>query len=181
MVEGIWLGKVIRSEENIVAVKGEAGATSGIYKVGDIMRQEATVRWSKEAIDTIKGTPKDPCPDLVRTNAPRHTIPTYTNPNARQYRKPSEVVAQEDEERDIRRMQTTRADVEDNGPTDGCRGCRAIRRGDAKHQGHSEACRQRMEDLIKAKAGGQERIDRALERMTQAIVDQSEALLRKIE
>ena len=101
MVEGIWLGKVIRSEENIVAVKGEAGATSGIYKVGDIMRQEATVRWSKEAIDTIKGTPKDPCPDLVRTNAPRHTIPTYTNPNARQYRKPSEVVAQEDEAREI--------------------------------------------------------------------------------
>ena len=56
-----------------------------------------------------------------------------------------------------------------------------MRRGDAKHQGHSEACRHRMEDLIKTKAGGQERIDRALERMTQAIVDHSEVLLKKKE
>ena len=123
MVEGILLGNIIRTGENIVAMRDgseifNVGSTNGVYKVGDIMRQSEKDRWSKEAIDSVRGTPKDPCPELARNGA-RHTFPTYVKPNVRRYNNPAERVEGEDDDGSgPRRLQITKKDIAEHGPTD---------------------------------------------------------------
>ena len=186
MVEGVWLGNIIRTGENIVAMRDgsgifNVGSTDGVYKVGDIMRQSEKDRWSKEAIDSVRGTPKDPCPELTRNGA-RHKFPTYVKPNLRRYKSPAERTEGEDDDGNgPRRLQITRKDIAEHGPTDDCRGCRAIMRDDGSHRAHSEECRQRIEEAVASSSGGKDRVDRAVERMTRAIVEHSEAALERME
>ena len=65
---------------------------------------------------------------------------------------------------------THRADFEQWGLSEGCPGCRYLRTGQGRQQAHSEACRKRIEGLLKGDSMGaattgcgcDERINRAL-------------------
>ena len=51
VIDGVWLGTDIRTSTNIVATE------IGVYFVGKINRKPPSERWSRTAIDAIKGCP----------------------------------------------------------------------------------------------------------------------------
>ena len=80
-----------------------------------------------------------------------------------------EVHAQEQEmgSHKPRRAKITKNIIDKFGPTARCTKCRAITRGESGMEavGHSAACRERIEDLMKANPDFRERVDRADERI----------------
>ena len=56
-----------------------------------------------------------------------------------------------------RRMWLKKSDFETHGYTGGCRGCIKLQRDDGTRAGHSEACRNRMNECISGTAEGRER------------------------
>ena len=67
-----------------------------------------------------------------------------------------------------RRVRITKADVEEHGYTGGCGGCEAARSG-IFHQGHTEACRNRLIEALRSIESGQTRIGAAVERLFEHI------------
>ena len=61
-----------------------------------------------------------------------------------------------------------KSDIENNGPTDDCPGCRAALRG--SKAAHTIICRNRFEAILMQTEEGRDRIDRADERIAQEIV-----------
>ena len=51
VVDGIWLGKDLKTSTNIVATD------MGVYLAGRVIRKAPSDRWSRSAIDAIKGCP----------------------------------------------------------------------------------------------------------------------------
>ena len=76
-----------------------------------------------------------------------------------------------------RRMYIRKTDIIRFGETDGCPGCRTTMLGKPP-QSHTAACRERIETQLKGTDDGQARLQRADERVTEAIVRESERLLR---
>ena len=64
------------------------------------------------------------------------------------------------------RTHLPRADFEQWGLSEGCPGCRYLRPG---QQAHSEACRRRIEDLLKGDPVGSARLAAADERINRAL------------
>ena len=67
-----------------------------------------------------------------------------------------------------RRVRITKADVEEHGYTGACGGCEAARSG-ISHQGHTEACRNRLIEALRSTESVQKRIDEAVERLFEHI------------
>ena len=76
-----------------------------------------------------------------------------------------------------RRMYIRKADVEKYGETPGCISCRNIVLGKSV-QTHTPACRERIEAKLRETGDGQERLQKADDRVTEAIVRESERLMR---
>ena len=68
---------------------------------------------------------------------------------------------------EVRRLALTKADFAKHQFTVGCAGCDRMRLG-RRAQGHSEACRLRMEHAISQDEDGRERVERAKRRLDQA-------------
>ena len=64
-----------------------------------------------------------------------------------------------------------RADFEQWGLSEGCPECRYLRTGQKRQQAHSEACRKRIEGLLKEDSMGAARLAAADERINRALAD----------
>ena len=82
-------------------------------------------------------------------------------------RAPGEVLV----ENEVARAYFRRAHCEQWGLSEGCLGCRYLRTGQGRQQAHSEACRRRIEDLLKGDPVGSARLAAADERINRALAD----------
>ena len=64
-----------------------------------------------------------------------------------------------------------RADFDQWGLSEGCPGCQYLRTGQGRQQTHSEACRRRIEALLKGDSTGSARLAAADERINRALAD----------
>ena len=78
------------------------------------------------------------------------------------------------EEPEVRAFQIKKKDVEAYGPTEGCPGCRALMGPGHFRAKHSEECRRRMHEELNKSDSGKARVRRPDERITTAIVKESE-------
>ena len=73
-------------------------------------------------------------------------------------------------ENKVARAYLRRADFE-WGLSEGCPGCRYLRTGQGRQQAHSDACRKRIEGLLKGDSAGSARLAAANERPSRALAD----------
>ena len=109
-------------------------------------------RWDTELIQTIQGTPQQPDPGKSGIAIPI---------GFRFESKPAEVGVQpvrEMMEPMARRRGITQTELEKYGFTEGCPGCIAKQRGEVAKKGHSEACRKRIENLMRQDEGDRKRL-----------------------
>ena len=74
-------------------------------------------------------------------------------------------------ENKVARTHLRRADVEQWCLSEGCPGCRYLRTGQERQQAHREACRKRIEGLLKRDSSGSARLAAADERINRALAD----------
>ena len=74
-------------------------------------------------------------------------------------------------------MYIRKRDIEKYGETPGCFGCRCVALNKPL-QSHTAACRERIEGLLRETEEGQQRLGKADDRVTEAIVRESERLMR---
>ena len=68
-----------------------------------------------------------------------------------------------------RRRGITQIELEKYGFTEGCPGCIAKQRGEVAKKGHSEACRKRIENLMRQDEGDRKKIEAADDRISHHI------------
>ena len=152
---GVWLGHTRDSNEAIV---GTVDASVRAYAVKRMADDE---RWNAENIQQMQGLPQQPDPKRPGLRVPiRITLGEEVTEV-----QPREV--QKDVEPLPRRMGITATELEKYGYTDNCPGCQAKRRGAVAKKGHSEACRKRIEELMK-----QDDNDKKLQRTDERITAQ---------
>ena len=59
-LDGVWLGTDLKTSTNVIATD------SGVYFAGRVIRKSPSERWSRVAIDAIKGCPQEPVPGQGR-------------------------------------------------------------------------------------------------------------------
>ena len=74
-------------------------------------------------------------------------------------------------ENKVARTYLRKADFDKWGLSDGCPGCWYMRTGQGRQQAHSEACRRRIEGLLKIDSSGSARMAAADERVNRALAD----------
>ena len=74
-------------------------------------------------------------------------------------------------ENKVARTHLRRADFDQWGLSEGCPGCRYLRTGQERQQAHSEACRMRIEGLLKGDLSESARLAAAHERIIRALTD----------
>ena len=135
--KGIWLGHARDSNETVV------GTAEGAYRAYAIKRMSEEERWESELIRSLQGTPQQPDPKRKGIIVPI---------SFRFEAKAAEVQVQpvkENDEPASRRRGITQADLDKYGLTPGCPGRLAKQRGEIAKRGHSDACRRRIEDMMK--------------------------------
>ena len=155
---GIWVGKKLHTDEHLV-----------MKEDGLVVRSRAVRENSQELkmedFDKLLSTPHDPL-GAVRTamRSIRAEVQTKDPPLEDELAfKP-------------RRAKITKNIIEKFGPTPGCAKCRAIERGDRGHEavGHSAACRERIEDLMKTDETFKARVEKADERINKCLAEYME-------
>ena len=147
------MGKKLHSEEHLV-----------MKEDGLVVRSRAVRENSQPLVmeddDKLISTPHDPA-GTVKAATTRTVLP--------------DVHAQEQELGSYkpRRAKITKNIIDKFGPTARCTKCRAITRGDSGMEavGHSAACRERIEDMMKANPDFRERVDRADERINKMLAE----------
>ena len=150
---GIWLGKKLHTEEHLVMKEDGLVVRSRAVRENS---QDLTM----EDFNKLVSTPHDP---LGTIRAATRSI------------RPAAQTQEHEEEfgQKPRRAKITKNIIEKFGPTPGCQKCRALATGDHGYEavGHSAACRERIEDMMKKDPNFKERIDRADERITRSLAD----------
>ena len=167
MGKGIWLGHARDSNEIVV------GTPDGAYRAYAIKRMVEEERWDSEFIRSLQGTPQQPDPRRRGT-----TVPISFRFEA----KAAEVQVQpakEMAEPASRRRGITQTDLDKYGLTPGCPGCLAKQRGEIAKRGHSEACRRRIEGMMKDDVDDRRKIEASEERITHHIARRIEREERK--
>lgn len=144
--EGIWLGKLWRSDEHILA-SGE-----GVRRAATIRALPPSESWSLAAVEAIRATPWNFNP---KPETPVRVIPVDEN----QQESP-------DTTRPMmsRGFRVEKRDLRDFGYTAGCRKCTMTRMGDRSQPtlGHDGQCRQRIaEELRKGTEAQRRRVERS--------------------
>ena len=155
--KAIWLGHARDSNETIV------GTTEGAVKTYAIKRMPEDERWDAEFIRNIRGIPQQP--DPKRKGA---TIPIsfkFESISTEGETHPSKEIP----EPMSRRRGITQIELEKYGFTPGCPGCLAKQRGEIAKRGHSEACRKRIEDMMRQDGEDRKKIEAADERITRQV------------
>ena len=162
---GIWLGCTIRDGMTLV------GTSSGVYKVGTIKRKPDGEQWSLSNVEQLTGSPQQPQPDSESRRITTFAKKKLDKPADR----PAPIFQPPvDKPPEPRQAKILKTDVERFGPTAGCPACRAIAAGKPWRSAHSLDCRKRMDELMVGDVEGKRRLDRAAERITHHIVDNSE-------
>ena len=150
---GIWLDKELHTEEHLVMKE------DGLVVRSRAVRENSQ-NLTMEDYDKLLSTPHDPT-GTVKAATMRTVL--------------LEVHAQEQEMGSYkpRRAKITKNIIDKFGPTVRCTKCRAITRGESGMEavGHSAACRERIEDLMKANPDFRERVDRADERINKMLAE----------
>ena len=109
---GVYLGNCIKTSETLI------GTNHGVYRAGDVKRRPIEERWSRQALDSVKGCPQQPVPGQGRA------IPTYVWPELRggeksdgptQFAPPPAAPATTEPR--IRPLYVRKEDVMEHGPT----------------------------------------------------------------
>ena len=140
--EGIWVGHARNSNEHLI------GTVDGVIRAYAVKRQPSDRRWDGELAKNIRGTPQQPDP-----SRPGVAIPVRVNFEAVTV-DIAPPVAEEEPERQIRRMRITATMLAQHGYTEGCEGCRFRRAGMGESRGHTEACRSRIEAAMAGSEAG---------------------------
>ena len=142
--EGIWVGLTVRSGEHVVANE------HGTFRTGAIVRKPADVRWSFEEVQSIRGSPKEPRPGSGNSR-----IPVFVKFDADGPRPDRRFAPRAAQEPEARQMAIYRRDLDEHGPTEGCRACAAlVSKGHCRGYAHSGTCRLRLEPMIATSARG---------------------------
>ena len=157
---GIYLG--IKSDSNDSWV----GTASGkVITARSLRRVSEDQKWSMEDIEKILGLPWD----LKATRGGEATAELEVP--ARAVEAPADIPpAFQKAATEVRRMKIPRDFIIKHGPTSGCDHCQGITIGREKGPGHSEACRIRMEKIMKETPDGLEKVTRGMEKMTEALI-----------
>ena len=83
------------------------------------------------------------------------------------------------EETRIQRERITKQDINEFGATIGCPGCNAIR-DNTMAQAHSDLCRRRIEECLRATPHGAERLDRRNEVVNEALAEEVQRRRRAV-
>ena len=127
------------------------GDGKGVWKTRTVHRKPHSERWDPKAIDLVRHPPWRTCDDDPNADG---EMPQGVKLETLTGHKFQEIV--EDEQSMPRRVYLNKNDFEEHGYSSGCPGCRAILKG-IRRQGHSEACRQRIQKALE----GTERLERA--------------------
>ena len=156
---GVFLGINERTDEVCIGTEG------GVIKAQTMRRLGEEQRWDMKAIKAVRGTPWAPIDGTspvdigtkINEDMPREEVPDPMN-----------------FEPQYRRMHITKADLHTYGFTPGCAGCRAVQEGAPRSMTHHEKCRARIQEALRRDREGAARLDKEVERLT-------EAAARKIE
>ena len=135
-VDGLWLGTDIKTSANIVAT------ADGVFFAGRILRKAPGDRWSRKAIDDIRGCPQEPAPGRGRA------IPNFVRSelcDGGRAQPPPDTLPAVQEETRVLPMFVRKADVRAFGRSPGCRGCRDMILEKPTCSPHTRECRSRME------------------------------------
>ncbi len=158
----VWLGFVMRSGEHLV------GTAKGVFRVSTVMRRPEDRRWSKDLLKQIGGSPEDPVP-----GAKGRRIPAF----AKRYEDTSTdkavFIPSRSPEVEVRVAYIYREDVEKHGPTPGCPGCTAAKKGSKYRAKHTDECRSRFERILSETDEGRKRFESARERKLDEITRQA--------
>ena len=150
--EGYFLGFHWRTSEAIVGTK------EGAIRAGTIRRVGGHRRWDAEGLEAVRGVPWKWDPDAEDV-PDKLLVRMLTDDEKKQLERPEP----ETGPKTVYRMRLKRDDFIEKGFTDGCLGCKAILEGRGA-RGHTEACRRRMEELMRNTQEGQDRLKRQTDR-----------------
>ena len=153
----VFVGMRNSSSEAVVVTKQGMAITT---RSANIRRFPESERWDADRILGIRGS--DNAFDIqVGMERPAEMV----------HRDPGEVLM----ENKVGRTNLRRAAFERWGLSEGCPGCRYLRTGQGRQQAHSEACRRRIEGLLKGDPSGSARLAAADERINRALADAVES------
>ena len=149
--KGIFLGVKGLSDEKII------GTPEGVFRTRTTQRVPLEERWSAEAAGLVGGVPWLTNRQDEKADAdPLNVEPL--KPMSEELLRDTEMKAPPPRNANLKK-----GDFAKHGYTPDCPGCTSILLGRHYHQGHSEACRKRVEECLKDDA----RIKAARQRMTE--------------
>ena len=157
----VFVGMLNSSLEAVVVT--EQGMAIKTRSANIRRRIPVSERWDADRTLGIRAVPRSPegsdnAFDIqVGMERPAEMVP----------RDPGEVLM----ENKVARTYLRKADFEQWGLSEGCPGCRCLRTGQGRQQAHSEACRRRIEGLLKGDPSGSARLAAADERINRALAD----------
>ena len=157
---GVFVGMLNSSSEAVVVTEQGLAIKT---RSANIRRVPESERWDAGRILGMRATPWSPdgsdnAFDIqVGMERPSEMVP----------RDPGEVLM----ENKVARTHHRRADFEQWGLSEGCRGCQYLSTEQRRQQAHSEACRKRIEGLLRGDSAGSARLAAADERINRALAD----------
>jgi hypothetical protein len=135
--DGIFLG--IRGASGEIIVADE----KGVWKTRSVQRKPPNERWAEGALEVVRHVPWRVSDDDPNMDGER----LQTEGLGQRISEP-EVQLQREVTVAPHRFRIGKEDLETHGYSANCQGCKSILRGTAR-QGHSEACRKRLEEALK--------------------------------
>ena len=167
-IEGIYLGTLVRSSENLV------GTNHGVFKAIALRRRPLQERWCRQAVNDLQGCPQKPTPD-----SEGFRVPTYVRPELQGHDVPAPVAPRRfvealDDGPIVRKLYVRKEDVDKFGPSPRCIRCKHTVLKRVSTVAHTDACRIRFEKLIADTPAGKRRLERTEERLVNETYRQSE-------
>ena len=158
--EGIWLGKRLGSEENLVMT-----SNGKVVRSRAVREQSSVVKI--EDLDKLISTPHDPTGTFTSS---KHGLPDLGRPIV------DAGPADQEEIRTTNRAYITNEVVEKFEPTNGCKKCKGIMDKDrnCRFVAHTSACRARMEEKMKEDDSFRRRMEEPDDRKAQNIYQKFE-------
>ena len=170
--EGIWLGIIPRTNEDLV------GTPQGVVKASAIKRLSADSRWDVEAVRAVVGYPWQPVPSVAGAHIPIVIRKDLTAPGAAEEDSRIEVEmpatvqfegeSAEDEEKEsrcnkpeieAREMKITENIIKKYGTSNGCPGCKKIEEKTGGARIHSRVCRRRIQEDMNKTPDGKRKLE----------------------
>ena len=142
------------------------GTREGVTRCYAVKRMTDEERWSAEEVREMRGTPQRPNPQKAGLHIPTR-MPLGEPPSGgtdgdaaggNEEGIPPESAPSPDPL--FRRTPITHKEIDKYGPTPGCVGCQSKMRGEVTRRGHSDRCRNRIEEAMRADAQDKRKIEK---------------------